>query len=76
MLISCCVFFVACNCDSEGSAVRQCDRRTGMCVCIEGVTGPQCDRCDRGTTGELPYCHPCGECFDNWDRTIQDLASE
>jgi hypothetical protein len=40
---------------------------------VTGVTGYKCDRCARGTTGELPNCVPCGECFDNWDRIIRDL---
>ncbi|KAK7490606.1 hypothetical protein BaRGS_00018209 [Batillaria attramentaria] len=51
----------------------QCDKRTGQCQCVAGVTGYKCDRCARGTTGELPNCVPCGECFDNWDRIIRDL---
>lgn len=24
-------------------------------------------------TGYWPNCHACGECFDNWDRILQDL---
>lgn len=51
----------------------QCDRRTGACVCVTGVTGYKCDRCARGTTGVLPHCVPCGECFDNWDDIIMVL---
>ena len=54
----------------------QCDRRTGQCDCIKGVTGDKCDMCDRGTTGVLPNCKPCGECFDDWDKTISILRSE
>lgn len=63
----------ACDCNDQGSADMQCDRRTGQCVCLTGISGYKCDRCDRGTTGELPNCKPCGECFDNWDRVIRDL---
>lgn len=63
----------ACDCNGQGSADMQCDRRTGQCVCLTGISGYKCDRCDRGTTGELPNCKPCGECFDNWDRVIRDL---
>ncbi|XP_013395107.1 laminin subunit beta-1 isoform X3 [Lingula anatina] len=63
-----------CDCNREGSASLQCDRRTGQCECLEGVAGHKCDRCERGTTGQLPNCVPCGECFDNWDKIIQDLA--
>jgi chromosome segregation ATPase len=40
------------------------------------VAGYRCDRCDRGTTGSLPYCVPCGECFDNWDTIIGELKEE
>nr|XP_034317839.1 laminin subunit beta-1-like [Crassostrea gigas]XP_034317840.1 laminin subunit beta-1-like [Crassostrea gigas] len=54
----------------------QCDRRTGQCVCLTGISGYKCDRCDRGTTGELPNCKPCGECFYNWDRVIRDLRDQ
>lgn len=66
----------ACDCNGQGSADMQCDRRTGQCVCLTGISGYKCDRCDRGTTGELPNCKPCGECFDNWDRVIRDLRDQ
>ncbi|XP_074646812.1 laminin subunit beta-1-like [Tubulanus polymorphus] len=65
-----------CECNREGSQTLQCDRHTGQCLCHSGVTGLKCDRCDRGTTGSLPNCIPCGECFDNWDKIIQDLRAE
>jgi hypothetical protein len=65
--------FSACDCDMRGSESMQCDKRTGQCTCVTGVTGYKCDRCARGTTGELPNCVPCGECFDNWDRIVRDL---
>ena len=66
----------ACDCDPRGSESMQCDKRTGQCQCVAGVTGYKCDRCARGTTGQLPNCVPCGECFDNWDRVIRDLRGE
>ena len=66
----------ACECNRDGADSMQCDHVTGRCTCIEGVTGDKCDQCARGTTGDLPYCVPCGECFDNWDRIIMELKSE
>ncbi|XP_030828530.1 laminin subunit beta-1 [Strongylocentrotus purpuratus] len=65
-----------CDCDEQGSATSQCERATGQCVCLPGVTGYRCDQCARGTTGELPRCEPCGECFDDWDLTILHLRNE
>ncbi|XP_033744359.1 laminin subunit beta-2-like [Pecten maximus] len=65
-----------CDCDGQGSSQSQCDRRTGQCVCLTGITGYKCDRCARGTTGVLPNCKPCGDCFDNWDRIIRDLSAQ
>ena len=65
-----------CDCDRVGSATLQCDRRTGSCECIAGVGGHKCDRCARGTTGRMPHCVPCGECFDDWDTIITELSSK
>lgn len=48
-------------------------RNNGSCVCVDGISGPRCDRCARGFTGKAPHCDPCGECFDNWDSTISTL---
>ena len=45
----------------------------GSCKCRKGVTGTNCDMCDRGTTGNIPYCTPCGECFDDWSGIIANL---
>ena len=73
----CWVFFVsACECDPAGSAALHCERNTGKCECLPGIGGHKCDRCARGTTGQIPYCEPCGECFDNWDRIIEELKSK
>lgn len=69
-------YFVACECNVNGSKTLQCDPENGQCECMEGITGQKCDRCDRGTTGMLPNCVPCGECFDNWDNIIQELKSK
>jgi len=64
----------ACECNRQGAATQQCDRRTGRCECEPGISGEKCDRCDRGTTGDVPHCQPCGECFDNWDLIISELT--
>ncbi|CAG5116954.1 unnamed protein product, partial [Candidula unifasciata] len=65
-----------CDCDTQGSRSLQCDRRTGQCLCLEGVVGHKCDKCSRGTTGVLPNCVPCGECFNNWDKVIKDIREQ
>ncbi|XP_022099297.1 laminin subunit beta-1-like [Acanthaster planci] len=61
-----------CQCDPQGSETLQCNG-DGSCVCRPGVTGKYCDRCAHGTTGEVPNCEPCGECFDDWDEIINAL---
>lgn len=63
-----------CLCDQLGSATQQCHHATGACVCLPGMGGEKCDRCARGYVGGVvPDCEPCGECFDNWDRILQEL---
>ncbi|XP_069950644.1 laminin subunit beta-1 isoform X10 [Cherax quadricarinatus] len=64
---------LACNCNFEGSETLQCDHDTGRCKCLEGIGGNKCDVCARGFTGRAPRCHPCGECFDNWDFILTEL---
>ncbi|GLH10959.1 Netrin-A [Gryllus bimaculatus] len=65
-----------CQCDLQGSATQQCDRATGHCICIQGIGGAKCDECARGYLGDAPYCSACGECFDNWDRILNELKGE
>lgn len=60
----------------DGSETTQCDKVTGACKCRPGIGGYHCDRCDRGYYGTAPICTPCGECFENWDRIVQDLKSK
>nr|CAH7745361.1 unnamed protein product [Callosobruchus chinensis] len=36
----------ACECDSIGSASKQCDNNTGQCECKEKFTGRTCDKCE------------------------------
>lgn len=54
----------------------QCDRRTGACDCRKGIVGQKCDKCDRGTYGEIPNCIQCGECFDNWSKTLNEYKGK
>ncbi|XP_033647467.1 laminin subunit beta-1-like [Asterias rubens] len=64
-----------CECDPQGSESMQCNN-DGTCNCRPGVTGRNCDSCAYGTTGEVPNCEPCGECFDDWDAIIEDLRRQ
>ncbi|KAG8239510.1 hypothetical protein J437_LFUL019147, partial [Ladona fulva] len=65
-----------CDCDQFGSATQQCDRTTGSCVCKVGIGGYHCNECARGYIGTAPDCRPCGECFENWDRILNELRDE
>ena len=67
---------VGCECSLSGSQSNQCEKSTGNCVCIPGISGVKCDRCARGFTGTAPHCEACGECFDNWDIIVQKLKNE
>ncbi|XP_026097959.1 laminin subunit beta-2 isoform X1 [Carassius auratus] len=65
----------ACDCDPRGIESSQCNRVTGHCVCQQGVSGVRCDQCARGFSGTFPECKPCHQCFGDWDRIVQDLAT-
>ncbi|XP_053600524.1 laminin subunit beta-1 [Plodia interpunctella] len=62
-----------CECNVYGSISPQCMRENGSCVCKPGIGGYNCDKCARGYLGEAPECYGCGECFESWDRVIDDL---
>lgn len=70
------IFQLACDCDDYGTAKEQCDRETGQCSCIVGISGFKCDQCDRGFEGQAPHCSACGECFDNWDLILNGLKAQ
>ncbi|XP_071984936.1 laminin subunit beta-2 isoform X3 [Engystomops pustulosus] len=65
----------ACDCDRRGIQSPQCNRATGHCTCRQGVSGVRCDQCARGFAGNFPDCQPCHQCFGDWDRIVQDLAT-
>ncbi|XP_016138633.1 laminin subunit beta-2-like [Sinocyclocheilus grahami] len=65
----------ACDCDPQGIESSQCTRVTGHCECKQGVSGVRCDQCARGFSGTFPECKPCHQCFGDWDRIVQDLAT-
>ncbi|XP_068108744.1 laminin subunit beta-2 isoform X3 [Hyperolius riggenbachi] len=65
----------ACDCDRRGIQSPQCHRVSGHCTCRMGVSGVRCDQCARGFSGQFPDCQPCHQCFGDWDRIVQDLAS-
>ncbi|ERL94756.1 hypothetical protein D910_12030, partial [Dendroctonus ponderosae] len=65
-----------CECDAAGAKNQQCDMRTGACICQPGVGGHKCDHCERGFIGNVPDCITCGECFDNWDRILQQSKNK
>ncbi|KAL8212819.1 UNVERIFIED_CONTAM: hypothetical protein K2H54_058895 [Gekko kuhli] len=69
------VSWAACDCDPRGIETPQCHRVTGHCSCRPGVSGVRCDQCSRGFAGDFPACHPCHQCFGDWDRIVQDLAA-
>ncbi|KAA5586738.1 hypothetical protein F3H15_37190, partial [Pseudomonas aeruginosa] len=64
-----------CECNRYGATSQQCMRENGSCICRPGIGGYKCDTCARGFLGEAPQCYACGECFDNWDKIINDLKT-
>ncbi|KAM6311047.1 laminin subunit beta-3 [Podargus strigoides] len=62
-----------CDCDFQGTEGVGCDKTTGQCLCRPGVTGPQCDQCQRGHCSTYPSCQPCHPCFRAYDGDIQRL---
>jgi len=64
----------ACDCNPAGSIDLQCDRDTGSCHCKGGHLGAKCDMCAVDTTGKMPKCEICGECYYTWKGTLSFLA--
>ncbi|KAE8752609.1 hypothetical protein FOCC_FOCC000731 [Frankliniella occidentalis] len=65
-----------CQCNAEGAATMQCHQNNGSCICTKGIGGYNCDECARGYLGNVPDCRECGECFNNWDRVLDELKMQ
>ena len=40
------------------------------------LLGSKCSECARGYYGAYPYCTPCGECFNDWDKIVGGLREK
>ncbi|XP_064605903.1 laminin subunit alpha-2-like [Liolophura sinensis] len=49
----------ACNCEETGSVGRECDQRSGQCVCKPHYSGRHCDQCEVGFGNVEAGCLPC-----------------
>ena len=67
-------FLSACDCNPAGSVSLQCDRNTGKCQCKQGMIGDKCDQCAPDTSGKMPQCEVCGECYYQWKVTLESLS--
>lgn len=66
----------SCNCNRDGSLDQTCDTKSGQCKCRTGIRGDKCDRCARGYHGRFPNCESCGECWEHWNKAIEDLRNQ
>ena len=42
------IHLIACACNEEGAADDTCDVTSGVCTCIDKVSGDKCDTCKTG----------------------------
>lgn len=38
------------------------------------MIGERCDMCDVDTSGKMPQCEVCGECYYQWKVTLESLS--
>lgn len=53
-----------------------CDAESGECQCRPNVIGKRCNKCRDGTSGILPYCEPCGDCYDTWLQEVDKIRAK
>ncbi|XP_027631903.1 laminin subunit beta-3 isoform X2 [Tupaia chinensis] len=65
----------ACDCDFRGTEGPGCDKASGRCLCRPGLTGPRCDRCQRGYCDRYPVCVACHPCFQTYEADLRGQAT-
>ena len=65
---------IDCGCNTASTVPPICNKTSGECLCLPGVTGSKCDEClSEGNTGILPRCELCDECSTRWIEPINNL---
>ncbi|VDD92092.1 unnamed protein product [Enterobius vermicularis] len=53
------IIISACNCHALGSLSKSCNQTSGQCICKNGVTGLNCNRCAQGYQQSRSPVNPC-----------------